>query len=89
MTEEEYNFLNEWDRTHDKGEKWYRNKMRTLRTEGSHLNNSFKMYKRLNSQIIKMEHQWDDDCNQLEHEIENLKKSNNYLKYLVKKFRKK
>lgn len=88
MTEEEYNFLTEWNPFYE-SEKWYRNKMRTLRTEGSHLNKSFKMYKKLDSQIMRMDKQSFDDLNQLEHEIKNLQKQNKFLIFLVKKLRKK
>lgn len=89
MTEEEYNFLNTWDTSHDKVEKWYRNKMRTLRTEGTHMNNSFKMYKKLNTQIMRMDEQASNEYFQLDNEIKKLKKSNDFLKYLVKKLGKK
>lgn len=90
MTEEEYNFLNIWDNSiWEKDEKWYRNKMRTIRSRGSHLNNSFMVYKKLNSQIIAMDKQAFEEYNQLDNENKNLRKSNDYLKYLVKKLGKK
>lgn len=90
MTEEEYNFLNTWEQVPKyKGEKWYRNKMRTLRTKDSHLNKSFIMYKQLKFSINHMHNRHIHEINSWMNENKKLQKQNKYLIFLVKKLRKK